>query len=69
MLSFIYNFFYDDFIYIFTQLIYSYWSTFFKNEHMQDQLIPKYRIEAIQEKLAGFLVNEVMIPQGEFHAG
>ena len=55
-------------LYIFTQLIYSYWSTFLKNERMRDQLLPKYRIEAIQEELAGFLVNEVIHPQGEFHS-
>ena len=36
---------------------------------MRDQLLSKYRIEEIQEELTGFLVNEVIHPQGEFHAG
>jgi hypothetical protein len=34
---------------------------------MEEYLIPKERIKAVQEQLCGFLMDEVINPKGEFH--
>jgi hypothetical protein len=34
---------------------------------MRDQLLPHQRVLAIQEELAGFLLDEVISEKGEFH--
>jgi hypothetical protein len=36
-------------------------------ERVQGTLLSVDRIRAIQEKLAGFLVREVIAPNGEYH--
>ena len=34
---------------------------------MRDDLLPKDRVRAIQEELAGFLLEEVIHRNGEYH--
>jgi hypothetical protein len=34
---------------------------------MQDQLLPQERVLAIQEVLVGFIYEQVVKPDGEFH--
>jgi hypothetical protein len=34
---------------------------------MRDKLPPKDRIRAIQEEMAGFLLEQVISPDGEYH--
>jgi hypothetical protein len=34
---------------------------------MRDKLLPTDRVLAIQEEIAGFLVDQVIDPKGEFH--
>ena len=34
---------------------------------MRDDLLPKDRVQAIQEELAGFLLEEVISKTGEYH--
>ena len=61
------NCFYDDdLIYIYTQLIFILISLL-KIMTMRDQLLPHQRVLAIQEELAGFLLDEVISEKGEFH--
>ena len=34
---------------------------------MRDGLLPEYRLRAIQEELAGFLLDHVIAKNGEYH--
>ena len=34
---------------------------------MREQLLPEDRIEAIQEEIAGFLLDQVIDPKGEYY--
>jgi len=34
---------------------------------MRDGLLPEYRLRAIQEELAGFLLDHVIAQNGEYH--
>ena len=34
---------------------------------LREDLLPNDRLQAIQEELAGFLINEVINPKGAFH--
>jgi hypothetical protein len=34
---------------------------------MRDRLLPKDRIRALQEEMAGFLLEQVISPDGEYH--
>jgi hypothetical protein len=34
---------------------------------MRGQLLPTARVRAIQEEIAGFLVDQVIDPKGEYH--
>ena len=61
-----YSQFYDDLIYIYTHIIYSYWSLL-KIDDMREELLPRDRILAIQEEFAGFYLKEVIPETGEFH--
>lgn len=54
------------YIYIHTQLIYSYWSRLKLNDK-RNAILPHQRVEAIQEEIAGFILEEVMNPKGEYH--
>ena len=36
-------------------------------DDMRDQLLPKHRVRAIGEELAGFLMKEVIHKDGEFY--
>jgi hypothetical protein len=44
-------------LYIYTQLIYSYWSHSLKTEGMRVTLLPRERLREIQEELAGFCLR------------
>ena len=41
--------------------------SFLKIEKMRNQLLPKDRLRAIHEELAGFLLEEVISERGEYH--
>ena len=38
-----------------------------KMKDMWDKLLPKNRVRAIQEEIAGFLLDQVIDPKGEYH--
>jgi len=38
-----------------------------KMKDMRDKLLTENRVRAIQEEIAGFLLNQVIDPKGEFH--
>ena len=58
--------FYDDSIYIYTQLMYLFWYLLQTN-YMKNQLLPQARIIAVSEELAGFLLDEVISEDGEYY--
>ena len=51
------QFFYDDLIYIHTTNIFILISFFKDGDEMRDRLLPKDRIRALQEEIAGFLLT------------
>ena len=51
----------------FIQLIYIHIDLLLKIQRMREQLLPNQRIRAIQEELAGFLLEEVISEKGEYH--
>ena len=38
-----------------------------KMKEMRDRLLPEARVRALQEEIAGFLLDQVIDPKGEFH--
>jgi hypothetical protein len=61
----IHNYFYDNLLY--TQLIYSYLILFFIDRRQAGNVLPKARLQQMQEALSEFLLMEVISEAGEYY--